>query len=217
MNILNNLKFPFSNSENIEKNYSQAGQDLFVLSALNGKKEGFYLEIGSGPCVESSNTYLLETEFDWKGVSLDLNTTYYNQHKQNRKHYIELVDGARINYLLLLARGKFKGKIIDYVSLDLDGQSSLDALYNLPWDTHKISTLTFEHDSYRFGPIFKERSREFLFSRGMVLLVSNVMAEDGMDFEDWWIDPTTIDPEIISKMISNGDDPKLWSNYIFIN
>lgn len=216
MNILNNLKFPFPNSENIEKNYSQAGQDLFVLAALNGKREGFYLDIGAGPNVESSNTYLLETEFDWKGVALDLNTTYYNQHKQNRKHYIELVDGARINYLLLLARGKFKGKVIDYVSLDLDGQSTLDALHNLPWNTHKIATLTFEHDSYRLGPIFKEKSRQFLASNGMVMVVSNVMAEDGWDFEDWWVNPTIVDPEIRLKMTSNGHDAKLWSDYIFV-
>jgi hypothetical protein len=44
----NSLKIKFPGSEEIERNYSEAYQDMFVLTMLNGKKEGTYLEIGDG-------------------------------------------------------------------------------------------------------------------------------------------------------------------------
>ena len=61
------LRFPFEGSGNIVKNHSQAGQDLFVLSVLNGKRNGKYLEIGSRRHYYGNNTWLLESEFelDW--------------------------------------------------------------------------------------------------------------------------------------------------------
>ena len=41
------LKHRFSGYTKVFQNYSQAYQDLFVLSMLNGKKNGKYVEIGS--------------------------------------------------------------------------------------------------------------------------------------------------------------------------
>jgi hypothetical protein len=41
------LKFKFKGSSSIEKNHSQAFQDMFILAATNGKKNGLYLEIGA--------------------------------------------------------------------------------------------------------------------------------------------------------------------------
>ena len=46
--------------ETIEKNFSQAFQDLFVLTMLNGKKNGIFIEIGAYNGQEISNTFLLE-------------------------------------------------------------------------------------------------------------------------------------------------------------
>jgi len=40
------LRYSFDGYEVIEKNYSQVFQDIFVLSILNGKKKGTFLEIG---------------------------------------------------------------------------------------------------------------------------------------------------------------------------
>lgn len=51
---------------------SQAGQDLFVIAVTQGKKHGRWLELGCGPPKKNSNTYLLEKEFSWTGVSIDL-------------------------------------------------------------------------------------------------------------------------------------------------
>ena len=37
----------FTGSETIENNYSQAMQDMFVLTMLDGKKNGVYVEVGA--------------------------------------------------------------------------------------------------------------------------------------------------------------------------
>jgi hypothetical protein len=50
---------------------SEAGQDLFVLAMLNNKQAGTFLEIGGNHPVYYNNTWLLETEYAWTGVSID--------------------------------------------------------------------------------------------------------------------------------------------------
>ncbi len=54
--------------KNYKNSYSQIFQDLFVISASNKKKAGFFIEIGVGNGVDFSNTFLLEKEYDWKGI-----------------------------------------------------------------------------------------------------------------------------------------------------
>ena len=62
-----NFKFKFSGLENIEQIYSQCYQDLFVLSCLNGKTNGTYLEIGAGRPFYGNNTALLaQPDRDWE-------------------------------------------------------------------------------------------------------------------------------------------------------
>jgi FkbM family methyltransferase len=51
--------------------YSQLGQDLDVLKFYNNKKEGFFIEIGASDGIELSNTYLLETKYEWKGICVE--------------------------------------------------------------------------------------------------------------------------------------------------
>ena len=50
---------------------SQAGQDVFVVAVTQGKKNGRWLEIGSGHPKCDNNTWLLEKEFSWTGDSVD--------------------------------------------------------------------------------------------------------------------------------------------------
>ena len=56
----------------VPQSYSQIGQDLFVVAMTRGKCEGSFLEIGAGHPTQGNNTYLLETEYGWSGVSIEM-------------------------------------------------------------------------------------------------------------------------------------------------
>jgi FkbM family methyltransferase len=51
--------------------YSQLRQDLELLKFYNNKKDGFFIEIGASDGIELSNTYLLEKEYNWKGICVE--------------------------------------------------------------------------------------------------------------------------------------------------
>ena len=51
--------------------YSQLGQDLEVLRVYNNKRNGVFIEIGASDGIELSNTYLLETKYEWTGVCVE--------------------------------------------------------------------------------------------------------------------------------------------------
>jgi FkbM family methyltransferase len=54
--------------ENSKISKSQLFQDLFVLFFLNGKRNGVFVEFGAADGVNLSNSYMLETQFGWKGI-----------------------------------------------------------------------------------------------------------------------------------------------------
>jgi FkbM family methyltransferase len=51
--------------------YSQFGQDLEVLKFYDHKTAGYFLEIGASDGINLSNTYLLETQYDWTGICVE--------------------------------------------------------------------------------------------------------------------------------------------------
>ena len=52
----------------LSKSKSQLRQDLFVLSFLDFKTNGFFVEFGVTDGIELSNTYLMEKEFAWSSI-----------------------------------------------------------------------------------------------------------------------------------------------------
>ncbi|GAB4363582.1 MAG: hypothetical protein Kow0026_28230 [Oricola sp.] len=54
--------------DNLDLSKSQLRQDLFVLSEIGMKRNGFFVEFGATNGVELSNTYLLETRYGWRGI-----------------------------------------------------------------------------------------------------------------------------------------------------
>lgn len=55
---------------------SQLGQDVFALLSACGKTPGFFVEFGAGDGKLLSNSYLLETAFNWKGILAEPNPLY---------------------------------------------------------------------------------------------------------------------------------------------
>ena len=194
------LRYKFPGAENIEKNYSQTYQDMFTLSMLNGKRNGTYFEIGAADPFHGSNTALLE-EFGWSGTSLEILPEEVEKFKQHRKNEIILCDATKFDYSIL------KGHI-DYLQVDCEPPgTTYDILTMLPWDQCTFGVITYEHDYYTdVTKSYREKSREFLYSKGYVLVVSNISPNDSCPYEDWWVHPKYIDNQVLLLMKSNQAD-----------
>ena len=179
---------------------SQACQDLFVLSMLNNKKNGYFLEIGSHDPISNNNTYLFETQYDWKGIMVEYNPVYKPMYTEKRPNSIHVIqDATTVDYMEKL---RSFPKDMDYLQIDLevDNRSTLTTLELLDstvFDTYRFATVTFEHDIYR-GDYFntRERSREIFQKRGYILMFPDVKS-NSYPFEDWYVHPDLVDMERI--------------------
>ena len=211
------LRYEFKNYEIIDKNYSQVFQDIFVLSTLDGKTNGTFLEIGGGRPFYGNNTALLEEKFNWNGISIEFNKTnvdQYNKERPNTKVIME--DALGINYRNLISKN-YDLKIIDYLQLDIDPcNNTYQALNLIPFDEYQFRVITYEHDFYiDETKSYKEKSRELLKSKGYVLVVDEVSPDGKSSFEDWWVHPDLVDKEILSKMLFVNGNVKNMEDYIY--
>lgn len=68
--------------------YSQLGQDLSVLKFYNNKVNGFFIEVGANDGINLSNTYLLEQQYNWKGICCEPIPEKYEQLLKNRQNSV---------------------------------------------------------------------------------------------------------------------------------
>ncbi len=198
------LRHKFPGSERIRWNHSQVYQDMFVLSMLNGKRSGSFLEIGGAGPIKGNNTYLLENEFDWKGISIEFDGNFAKTYREARpKTSVLCKDALTIDYRELL-RNNYQDKIVDYLQLDIEpAQNTYECMTKIPFDEYKFRVITYEHDYYAdFSRSFRNLSRIFLQSKGYVLVVNDVSFDGVCTFEDWWVHPDLVDTDILKKMKS---------------
>ena len=189
-----NLKYKFPGSEHIENNWSQSMQDMFVLSMLSGKKNGVYVEIGADQPRVISNTYLLEKDFDWAGVSFELDSDKVSYFNTIRRNKCICADASTYDYKFLFDQRNYP-KQIDYLQLDIDpAEGTLAALKVLPLDDYRFSVITYETDVYSSGADIQDEEISILESHGYQLVSKNVKCE-GNPYEDWWIDPAIVSEE----------------------
>ena len=204
------LRLPFAGDEPIERNYSQAGQDLFVLSMLNGKRDGVFLDLGCNQPIVINNTYLLESEFGWDGVAIDIDPEFFDLFVF-RKCKTLIADCTKLKWdkvVQLLGTTS-----IDYLSLDLEPPAvTLECLKTIPFDRLQFSVITFEHDAYRAGDSVRNPSREILEQQGYVRVCSDIHV-NGYVFEDWYCDPNRVDGDRIERLKSDGRE---WEDAIFV-
>jgi len=105
-----------------KKAVSQLGQDLWVLEKTNYKRGGFFVEFGATDGVMLSNTWLLEKEFDWKGICSEPNPKSFNALKKNRdcvlsNACIGAVTGEEVDFIL----ADVYGGMVKHVDSDMHG------------------------------------------------------------------------------------------------
>ena len=91
---INLLKFIESKHQSecislLESSKSQFRQDLFILSQLDFKKNGFFVEFGASDGIQGSNSYLLEKNFGWDGILAEPVKSWHERLNLSRSVNIE--------------------------------------------------------------------------------------------------------------------------------
>ena len=205
-----NLKFP--GSSEIERNYSQCYQDMFVLTMLKGKRSGRFLEVGCAGPYYGNNTALLEKNYEWTGFSIDIDQNSVNEFSAARPTNAICADATKVDYRELLKNDND----IDYLQLDCDPPLvTYNVLLRIPFDEHKFAVITFEHDHYNDPDSdIRTKSRKYLESLGYERVVSNIAPDDYNPYEDWWVHPDLVDRKVINKMKNLLENPKRADKYM---
>lgn len=74
----------------VKKSRSQIRQDVFVLSELNFKKNGFFVDFGATNGIDLSNSYLLEKDFGWNGILVEPAHIWHKDLLKNRTSKIDI-------------------------------------------------------------------------------------------------------------------------------
>tara|TARA_Y100001937_G_scaffold71079_1_gene96737 strand:- start:219 stop:848 length:630 start_codon:yes stop_codon:yes gene_type:complete len=174
--------------------YSQIGQDEWVVTMSESKKNGYFLDIGAAHPTDISNSYYVEKELGWKGVCIDLGVSHYAFHsnnqinsdeqymdmwKQKRSSPLYITDALQVDFDKLY-EDNFPTKRLDYLSIDLSPPNvSLEFLLGFPIKKYSFDYITFETDWYS-DKSTREPSRDFLLGHGYRLAVTG-------EQEDWYV------------------------------
>ncbi len=105
-----------------KKSYSQIEQDLKVLKYFDYKKNGYFIEVGANDGIKLSNTYLLEKDYNWKGICIEPVPSIFNKLKKNRK-------SINLNYAVYNVDNKIVNlKVADLLSgitVDIDRHKNI--------------------------------------------------------------------------------------------
>lgn len=194
--------------------YSQAGQDEWISSLFEFKREGYFLDIGAHNGIDINNTYFLEKELGWTGICIEADPVIFSSLSSNRKcTCVNIAVSDQEGEISFLQDG-FSGressspgsiwvktknlkeilndlnppKVIDYLSLDIEGME-LKALMGFPFDEYEILAITVEHNLYTGKEDYKREIKNFLEGKGYLIFRENIESQ-GSPFEDWYINKT---------------------------
>jgi hypothetical protein len=185
----------------------QSLQDKYVTKVLKEKRNGYFIEIGSGDPIKNNNTYLLESSYNWSGIMIEFDEKYQESYILNRPNSIHVFnDATQIDYLNLFQTNNVLSNI-DYLQIDLDAydgstMKTLNLLNEQIFDNYKFATITFEHDIYRTNVNnTRELSRQIFENRGYLRVFSDVTNRRFASYEDWYVHPDLVDMAYINKII----------------
>ena len=184
-----------------------SGQEQFVIDLLSEKANGYYVELGAFHSTLGSNTYYLETDYDWIGVSFEIVEERRNQFSSQRKNPC-YGDALSFDYLKYFKENNYP-KQIDFLQIDIDSgydeacrpignhYTTLHGLISVPLTQYRFSVITFEHDTnmYFRNSGMRDAQREILDSLGYTLVRKQ-------QHEDWWVDSSVIKIDSYRKYLN---------------
>ena len=172
--------------KNLRKNYSQVWQDIFALVVNDAKIDGTFLEIGGAQPFVGNNTWLLESAYNWRGLSIELDHNLCNQwigYRPNTRMY----EANALEFDFVKAVDELElPHHMDYLSFDLEPpEITLECLKRFPLDKLSFNCITYEHDAYRqWGDIFAHRD---IFEQHDYDRVGTNLRNNNCTMEEWYI------------------------------
>lgn len=175
-----------------EKICSMSFQDEFVYSLFGNK--GTYIEIGGHDPIRHSNTYNLEVVGNWKGFSVELDTSHQAawNNCSERINKIFWADALNFDYKKTVFDLNLP-QTINYLSVDIEpAENTFKALQQIIEQGLVFDAITFEHDGYRESVDFNSHAIDYLDSRGYKVAVSDVYFKKKQTsrpkiYETWFI------------------------------
>ena len=188
------------------KSVSCEKQDVFVYSLLP-IVGGTFLEVSCGHPVDCNNTFLLESETDWAGVSVDIgDVEKVFQWSEVRTAEFYRVDATSEALTRRIKEG-LDNLHVDYLSLDVDfgpftnlTHLALERVLNAGVS---FKCCTLEHETFKYGPANRDFTRKLLHDRNYIMLFESVSFPDGSEWEDWWVDPKYFNQDVLNLKSSN--------------
>jgi FkbM family methyltransferase len=118
---------------------SQLRQDLFVLSELEFKRGGYFVEFGATDGVDLSNSHLLEKSYGWSGIVAEPARTWHNALRANRSCYIESKCVWRDSNSELVFHEAKEG---EFSTIDTFSESDLHKNRRLNRRTYRVETIS---------------------------------------------------------------------------
>jgi len=90
-------------------------QDRWVIEALGGKRNGYFIEVGAHDGVHHSNTLTLEDHYGWGGVLIEGNTVLFDRLLNNRKTRLCLDRVIGDGFIASFVNGDSYGGLVKYM------------------------------------------------------------------------------------------------------
>lgn len=169
--------------------YSEAGQDIFALNLIG--KNGTYLEVGGFKPKLDSNTYILETQNNWRGITIEFKKELQSLWSscKERKNRIYFEDALKFNYKTALEENNLPLHL-NYLSCDIDPRDkTFEALKKILKEGLSFDFISFEHDDYTSEESYHKLASEYLIPKGYKIAVNNIYPKNKKNkiFETWFV------------------------------
>lgn len=169
--------------------YSEAGQDIFALNLIG--KNGTYLEVGGFKPKLDSNTYILETQNNWRGITIEFKKELQSLWSscKERKNRIYFEDALKFDYKTALEENNLPLHL-NYLSCDIDPRDkTFEALKKTLKEGLSFDFISFEHDDYTSDVSYHKLVSEYLIPKGYKIAVNNIYPKNKKNkiFETWFV------------------------------